>query len=119
MDEARRLLKPGLQLHTLDLLLLECSNVLCKHVRRDKLDIGIARRVSDALTAFPFRLERAEDYRAAALEYSLETGASLYDAVFLAQAGRVGEPLVTADRRFYNNISDSQLSIPIVWVGDL
>lgn len=55
-----------------------------------------------------------------AFELAIQTQSSPYDCLYLVLAIVLGARMVTADRRFYNNISGSRLAADnLCWVEDL
>jgi len=98
-------LEGGLELDAPGLLRLEVTNALRRYVERGVIDAGKAR---EGLGIFR---EIALDYHEEdwllieeALEASLTTGLSIYDAVYFVLARRLEATLITADRRLIDRI---------------
>jgi len=83
-----------------DLMLVECSNILWKHVRRGLLSTMESQEAFSLLMAVEFRLTRDVDLLVDAHRLAGDLGHPVYDCLYLALALRHGVPLVTADRRF-------------------
>jgi predicted nucleic acid-binding protein len=89
----------GPALVTPDLFLVECASALRKAVLRGRIGGATA---SDALGALAVAVGDgipASVLVAQALSLARRENVSLYDAMYVALAERVGAPLVTADRR--------------------
>lgn len=74
---------------------------------------GVAR-----LTTLPLVLSPTAGLLAGAFELAATHRQTIYDALYLALAIRLGCPLVTADRRFYNAIAPD-FPAEMRWVGDV
>lgn len=85
---------------TLKLALKETGNSLWKRVRRGDLKPEIALRVfREFVRLKPVKLYDQEGLLAEAMEYALKLNLTIYDCLFIALAKRLGEPLITSDRR--------------------
>jgi predicted nucleic acid-binding protein len=73
-EAARRLRRRDLDCSSPDLLLLEVSNVLWKHMVRGNLDLSAAREAVEALSAVPIRLRGAESLFAEAFHLGPKPG---------------------------------------------
>jgi len=118
-DAALRVLS---DLHTLsapDLLTVEFTNVLWKHVRRGTATVAEVRIALDALLGVPLTLYPSADLVGLALDLACETGRTAYDCLYLALARLQGGQLVTADERFYNALRGSAYAPVVLWVDDI
>lgn len=97
--EAAALLDPALTLHAPDLLFAEVSNALWKKTRRRELRPGEAKLILRGLASVPLEVTPIRHLAAGALDLALETGCTVYDAVYLALAAHHDCRLVTADQR--------------------
>lgn len=83
-----------------DLMLVECSNILWKNVRRGLLTGEEAEHALTLLQDVGFHLTRDADLLSDAHRLAGDLGHPVYDCLYLALAQRHGVPVITADRRF-------------------
>ncbi|KYH38052.1 MAG: twitching motility protein PilT [Candidatus Bathyarchaeota archaeon B24] len=85
---------------TLELAIKEVGSSLWKRVGRGDLKPELALRVFKDLVKFkPVKLYKQEELLVEAMEYALKLGLTIYDCLFIALAKRLGEPLITSDRK--------------------
>jgi predicted nucleic acid-binding protein len=118
-EAAARLRRSGLELNAPELLLLEVSNALWKHLRRGALDRDTAQEAIEALASAPIRWQGAPTLFADAFRIAAETSRSVYDCTYLALALQLGQLLVTADRRFYDAIQTGRFASQLLWIEDI
>ena|SRR5208337_3634276 len=119
-DEATRLLDTSHVLHVPDFFLLEIDSVLCKKMRRGEISEGEAQQIRSAVNIFPLQKHPFQLLMDPAFELAVQTQSSPYDCLYLILAIVLGAQMVTADRRFYENISKSQLTAEnLCWVENL
>lgn len=119
-DESARLLDASHVLHVPDLFLIEIDSVLCKKIRRGEISEGEAQEIRSTLDIFPLQKHPFQFLTDSAFELAVQTQSSPYDCLYLILAIFLGAQMVTADRRFYDNISRSQLAVgSLCWVADL
>ena len=94
--KARRL--AGARLEAPDLLLVECARVFWEKVRLGELAAEQAVSRMLALSKAPLSIVPSADVVELALGLALELDLDVYDCIYLALAGRLRLPLVTADR---------------------
>jgi predicted nucleic acid-binding protein len=94
-----------------DLFVVECANILWKHVRRSGYPADQARLDVQSLRAL--RLERVPtaDLVEDALQLALAHAITAYDACYVALARREGVPLVMADDRLVRALATAGMSI--------
>ncbi len=119
VDAARRLLLDEHVLAAPDFLLIEFDGVLSKYVRRNQLSLQEAEDARRLLAACPIRLEPFHILRGSGFDLAHRTGCSFYDALYLALAVRRDCEMVTADRRFFDNIAAGPFGGHVRWIGDL
>lgn len=91
---------PGkLTLHVPEFCLLECTNVIWKHVRLHGMPVQQAKRAIQHLSQLPLTIQPAVEYLEAALMLGIQNGLAIYDALYLALAADLNIPLLTADVR--------------------
>jgi predicted nucleic acid-binding protein len=93
-----------LVLHAPDLMLSEVGNVLWKAARFQGWPAAAARRAVTQLPALGFELHPAGRDLEAALAIALDHGVTVYDALYLALARRLGVPLYTADAKLVRRV---------------
>ena len=118
-EAAARLRRADIELSAPELLLLEASNALWKHLLRGALDRDTAQEAIEALAVAPIRLQGAPTLFADAFRIAAETRRSVYDCTYLALALQLGQPLVTADRRFYDAIQAGPFASHLLWIEDI
>ncbi len=119
-DEAIRLLDASHVLHVPDFFLLEIDSVLCKKMKRGEISEGEAQQIRSAVNIFPLQKHPFQLLMDPAFELAVQTRSSPYDCLYLILAIVLGAQMVTADRRFYENISQSQLTAEnLCWVENL
>ena len=79
---------------------VEIGYVLTKRVRQRSLSQELARTAWRDLAAYPVALVDDAPLLNAAFELSLALGAAFYDCIYLAQAIRDDDVVITADERF-------------------
>jgi predicted nucleic acid-binding protein len=80
-----------------DLLLVEMAHVFWRKERRGELRGADVDAAVEQLTRLPVRTVPSRWLWEPALGCARDTGASVYDAMYVALADRLGVPLVTAD----------------------
>jgi predicted nucleic acid-binding protein len=118
-EAAARLRRPGLELNAPELLLLEAANALWKHLLRGALDQDTAQEAIEALASAPIRWQGAPSLFADAFRIATQTRRSVYDCTYLALAIQLGQPLVTADRRFYDAIQTGAFASHLLWIENI
>lgn len=119
-EEASRLLEPYHVLHVPDFFALEIDSVLCKKNRRGEISEEETMEIRSALGSFPLQRHPFKMMTDPAFELAVQTQSSPYDCLYLVLAIVLGAKMVTADRRFYDNISKSRLTAEnLCWVADL
>jgi len=119
-DDATRMLDASHILHVPDFFLLEIDNVLSKKMRRREISREEAQEIRSAVAIFPLQKHPFQLLMDPAFELAAHTQSSPYDCLYLILAIVLGSQMVTADRRFYDNIRMSRLTAEnLCWVEDL
>jgi predicted nucleic acid-binding protein len=93
-----RLKQPdNLTLHVPEFCLLECANILWRHVRFSGMPRSTAITAVTNLTNLPLTIHAAKDYLSEALIIGLDSELAIYDSVYIAQAKALTFPLLTGD----------------------
>lgn len=100
-----------------DIIWAEVCQGLVRAVRRGRVDRDAARAVVDDLIEVrPLVTDSAVDLRDA-MRVALTVGVSAYDAQYLALGARLGQPVITADRRMLEQ--GREHGYEVVSLGDL
>jgi predicted nucleic acid-binding protein len=107
-------------LHAPDSFLIEIDSILCRKIRRGEISGAEAQEIRSAIAVFPLQKHPFQLLMDPAFELAAQTQSSPYDCLYLVLAMLLRGQMVTADRRFYDNISKRQLTGGnICWVEDL
>lgn len=118
-EAALRLLEPGHRLHAPDFMLLEIDNVLCKRIRRGTIIPGKADRIRATLRSYPILYTGIASLQERAYMIAKQTRRGVYDCLYVALAVRLGEQLVTADRRLFDGLVGTPFAEYVMWVEDM
>jgi predicted nucleic acid-binding protein len=116
---ALKLLDDENQLHAPDFLLLEIDSLLWKRIRRKEISETQAREVRKAIRKFPIRLHPYTELLDPAWELANKTGQTVYDCVYLALALLLDCEMVTADRKFFTNVSKDPYGNHSKWIVEI
>lgn len=94
-----------IQLIAPDYILIECANVLWKHVRRNNIRIEDAVSGLRSLQNLHIRLVPQSELLEEALLLAAEINITVYDALFCVLARRENAPLITNDRPLVNRLA--------------
>jgi predicted nucleic acid-binding protein len=85
--------------HMPEFCLVECVNVLWKHVRFHSLPQSKAEFFAQELLSYPFTLVPADESLTRALQIGLAHQLVIYDSIYIALAEKYNYPLITADAK--------------------
>jgi predicted nucleic acid-binding protein len=105
--------------HVPDLFLAETGNVLRKKHRTGELDRPEMRRIAQALGAVPKTVYPTAVLLPAALDLAADLDRTVYDCLYLALAGALDCPLVTADQKLYRALRATAWQNRLTWVAEL
>ena len=92
-----------------DFCLAECSNVIWRLVTKQRtLSPHWGETVMAQLAELPIEGVPSRDLIGTAYRVAVETGTTVYDAMYVSLAEALGATFVTADRRLCNQLSDTQ-----------
>ncbi len=98
-----------IQLIAPDFLMVECANVLWKNIRRGRLSTEEAMAGMNTLRNLDVRLEGQGTLIDDALRFGVNTGITVYDALFCVVAERNRASLITDDRVMVNRIAGTEV----------
>ncbi len=84
-------------LHAPEFCVVECTNILWRHVRFQGMPIDRAQKAVKALTDLPLTVHLASAYLSDALSLGLSHELAVYDSIYIALAKTLSFPLITAD----------------------
>lgn len=100
-----------------DLIVSEVGNAAWKKVLRGEIDIATAERAASAICSGLPMLLRSEPLSMRALQIALQLRHPVYDCYYLACAERSDAAFVTADKRFYRVVSQSNYAERALFLG--
>ena len=115
--DALRFLTPANQLHAPDFVLLELDSLVCKRIRRSEITELEGTDLRKAFRALAIQLVPSAHVVDAGYEIAVETGRSLCDCLYLALAVAIDSTVVTADRRFHDALTGTDLEPYLTWVA--
>lgn len=111
---------PGSSLHAPDFAQLECTSILSKKVRRKELQLNEANQIQELLLQMPVQMHPWQDLLLEAGQVAHETCRSVYDCLYLVLAKQLNGKMVTADKKFYLALKESEdWSEHLLWIEDL
>ncbi len=91
--------QPADQFWIPEFCLLECTNVLWKHVSFSGMPIETARQNVVDLLALPLAVIATDEFLASALMIALTNRLAVYDSVYVAMAKKLDCPLISVDQK--------------------
>jgi len=92
--------KPGvLTLHTPEFCVVECANILWRHVRFQGMPADTAQKAVKDVADLPLTIHLAASYLPDALAIGLANELAIYDSIYIALASALGFSLITADAK--------------------
>jgi predicted nucleic acid-binding protein len=92
--------KPGaLTLHTPEFCVVECANILWRHVRFEGMPVDTAQKAVKDLADLPLTIHLAASHLSDALTIGLMHELAIYDSIYIALAQSLGFPLMTGDTK--------------------
>src|SRR5258708_5435046 len=117
-DAARALLKHPDQLIAPDLVFAEVGQALWKQQQRGTLSPADSLLAQQTFEQVPLTTTSCRKLLASALRFASVFQQTVYDSLYLALAVREQTVVVTADRRFLENIKQTPLAQHIRWVTE-
>ncbi|MCC6159011.1 MAG: type II toxin-antitoxin system VapC family toxin [Deltaproteobacteria bacterium] len=94
----------------------ECANVFWKSTVRYRLSPELAIQKLEGLSELSFSVVTSIDNRIEALRLAIETGISVYDALYVSLARSLRLPLISADAKLIRAVAPRFRDI--VWLAD-
>ncbi len=96
---------------TLDLAFAEAANVLWKHVKMGRIPVGEVSRRAELLMRLinTAKVFRVEEVLLDAVELAVDCDVTIYDALFVALAEKLGARLVTTDAKLCERLKGTNL----------
>ncbi len=101
-----------------DLLYPETGNILWKKQRLHELTPDEIEEIVDAVTSLPIKVERSREIMPLSVAIALQTGITVYDAMYVAVAGIYETRMITADRRLVDALGKTEFKNNVHWLGD-
>lgn len=118
-DAARRLIREADECLAPELILVEVANALAKRARAGEMPATAAAEAYAEFLGMPLTITPDASLVRNSFRLALETGESVYDCHYLAQAASLELPLVTADARFQRALGTTPHAKLVRWIGDL
>jgi predicted nucleic acid-binding protein len=91
-----------------DLLFVETASILWKIVRRGEMTASRAIEIIEEIAASPFITISNQSLARDAVDLSVATGITAYDASYVALAIRIDKILITADEKLVRRLKDTR-----------
>ena len=107
-------------LHVPDFSQLECTSVLTKKVRRKELQLHEANQIQELLLQLPVQMHPWQNLLLEASQIAHQTFRSVYDCLYLVLAKQLKGKMVTADKKLYLSLKDSEKwGDYLLWIEDV
>lgn len=111
---------PESSLNAPDFFQLECTSILSKKVRRKELQLDEANQIQEQLLQIPVQMHPWQDLLLEAGQVAHETYRSVYDCLYLVLARQLNGRMVTADKKLYMALKDSnEWREYLLWIEDI
>jgi predicted nucleic acid-binding protein len=99
------------RLYVPDLFFAECTNILCKYVRRFGYSADAAQQDVADLVRLPLQVASTAAVAEDALSLAVAHEITVYDAAYVALSQRLALPIVTADERLSRRLAGTGLDV--------
>jgi predicted nucleic acid-binding protein len=100
-----------------DLLYPETGNILWKKGRLHELTLAEADEIVDAIIALPIRIEASRPVMPLAVAIAMQSGITVYDAMYVAVARIYETRVITADKKLVESLVKTEFSEYVQWLG--
>ena len=101
-----------------DLLYPETGNILWKKQRLHELTPDEVEEIVDAITSLPIKIEHSRQIMPLSVSIALQSGITVYDAMYVAVARIYETRMITADRRLVGALAKTEFKNNVQWLGD-
>jgi predicted nucleic acid-binding protein len=102
-----------------DLIYSEAGNILWKKYRRKELTHSEVDEIADAMILLPIKTESSKTLLPLALGIAVTYGVTVYDPMYLSVAGIHGTRMMTADRKLFEKLAETDMKKHVSWLGNL
>ena len=100
-----------------DLLYPETGNILWKKQRLHELTPDEVEEIVDAITSLPIKTEHSRQIMPLSVSIALQSGITVYDAMYVAVARIYETRMITADRRLVGALAKTEFKNNVQWLG--
>ena len=101
-----------------DLIFPEAGNILWKKHRLKELTRFEVNETTDAIVLLPIRIESSKALLPLAAGIAMTYGITVYDAVYLALARIQEIRMITADRKLFRKMTETEMDKYVSWLGN-
>lgn len=100
-----------------DLLYPETGNILWKKQRLGELTHAEVEDIIEALTHVPIRIEESKPIIPLAIAVAINSGITVYDAMYVAVANIYNTRMITADKKLVDALAKTEFKQYVQWLG--
>jgi len=100
-----------------DLLYPETGNILWKKCRLHELTIAEVDEIVDAISALPIKIEASRPVMPLAVTIAMQSGITVYDAMYVAVARIYETRMITADKKLVDALLKTEFSGYVQWLA--
>lgn len=101
-----------------DLIFPEAGNILWKKHRLKELSASEVNEITDAVVLLPVRVESSKALLPLATGIAMTYGITVYDAVYLALARIRETRMITADKKLFKKMTETEMDENVSWLGN-
>jgi predicted nucleic acid-binding protein len=101
-----------------DLIFPEVGNILWKKHRLKELTGLEVNEITDAIILLPVRVESSKAVFPLATGIAMTYGITVYDAVYLALARVRETQMITADKKLFTRMTETEMEEYVSWLGN-
>ncbi len=100
-----------------DLLYPETGNILWKKHRLHELTVAEVDEIVDAISALPIKIEASRPVMPLAVTIAMQSGITVYDAMYVAVARIYETRMITADKRLLDALLKTEFGAYVQWLA--